>query len=114
VQSQFSVVSGPRNHLYRTGRLLVEDGPFGFALCERQPHHAGDFAGEFDLEAIFDRLQLDALDETAQEAERLVAGRGIGQGLVQILDLAPVDLGQARMQTRRRRRRLQCRCPLSA
>jgi hypothetical protein len=29
----------------------------------------GDSAGEFDLEAIVDREQLDTLDETAQKSE---------------------------------------------
>jgi hypothetical protein len=42
-----------------------------------------------------------ALDQTTQDAERFIPEPGVGQRLVQPLDLAPVDLGQIRVEPHR-------------
>jgi hypothetical protein len=45
-----------------------------------------------------------ALDQATQDAQRLVPQPRLGQRRMQPLDLAPVDLGEVRVQADRRRR----------
>src|SRR6266404_5993693 len=64
-QSQLSVVSLPRNHLYRTPIRIGNRRPLGAGgfVLRAQIDHGGDFADELDLEALVGRMQGNSLDE---------------------------------------------------
>jgi len=65
--------------------------------------HGGDFADQFDLEALVGRMQGNSLDEPAQDLQRLGLGAGVGQRRLEIGDLAPIEFGQVKMKLRRGR-----------
>ena len=59
---KLSVVSGPRNHLYRTP---IGVGSWAFR-AGGEPHHVGDFADELNREAILAGADANAIDEAAK------------------------------------------------
>ena len=88
-KEQAKVVASPRNHLDRTGRLLGERGLFG---VQSQLHHAHDLAHDLHLQPVLGAVQDHLLDQTAQDAQRLVAQRRV----LRLIDgLRRPSLGQA-------------------
>jgi hypothetical protein len=43
------MVASPRNHLYRTGHLIIEDGPFVFGSIKAKLDHLRDFTDDLHL-----------------------------------------------------------------
>ena len=101
------MVADPRNHLYRTPIRFRNSRSLwcGCFALRTEVDHGGDLADELDLEAPLHRVQHHALDEAAQDLQRLGLGVGVGQRRLQVGDLAAVELGQVGMEPRRRRRR---------
>src|SRR6266404_4274724 len=81
-QSQLSVVSLPRNHLYRTPIRIGNRRPLGAGgfVLRAQIDHGGDLTDQLDLEALFHWAQDDPLNEPAQDLERFAPGFGVGEG----------------------------------
>lgn len=53
IDVQITLSACPRNHFYRTGRSLIEGGPFGFRFrCISQGDHLDDVADEFNGPAV--------------------------------------------------------------
>jgi hypothetical protein len=55
------------------------------------------------IEAVLVRVHHDALDQGPENGRRFVAHRGIGESLVQPLDLATVEPGEVGWEPRRHR-----------
>jgi hypothetical protein len=70
---KLSVVSGPRNHLYRTTIGLIP----GAFRAGGEANHVGDFADELDLEAILAGADVNAIDEATKDLERLRSCCGV-------------------------------------
>ena len=100
------MVSGPRNHLYRTPEHLgnASTARAGVAVL-RQRQHPRQSPLQLDREVVVGRRQRHLVDQPAQDGERLGSVRRIAQRRSQLGDLAAVDLGQVRVQPRQRRRR---------
>jgi hypothetical protein len=62
---ELSVVSGPRNHFYRTPL----DSRSKVLRSRGELDHVRNLANEFDLETAFSRAELDALDEVPDQVE---------------------------------------------
>ena len=50
VEVQTTLVASPRNHLYRTGHPLIEDGPILFAFSQADLDHLGNLADDLHFE----------------------------------------------------------------
>ena len=61
VKVQTTLVACPRNHLYRTGHRLIQDGPFCFG-SNAELDHFRDLADDLHLQSIFGRADGNALD----------------------------------------------------
>jgi hypothetical protein len=70
---KLSVVSGPRNHLYRTTIGLIP----GAFRAGGEANHVGDFADELDLEDILAGADVNAIDEATKDLERLRSCCGV-------------------------------------
>jgi hypothetical protein len=91
---KLSVVSGPRNHLYRTAiRLIAQAFRAG-----REPHHVGDFAHELNREAVLTGGDANAINEAAKDLKRLRFCRGINERVLQAGDLLPIEFCQIGME----------------
>jgi len=95
------LVAGPRNHFYRTPIWFPGDA----LRAAGEVHHVRDLADELDREAVLGSLDLDALDETAQDLKRLSLCRAICECRLQVGDLLPVNLREIGMEAWRWRRR---------
>ena len=49
VKVQITLVAAPRNHLYRTGHLIIEDGPFVFGSIKAKLDQLRDFTDDLHL-----------------------------------------------------------------
>jgi hypothetical protein len=87
----------PRNHLYRTPVRL----PPKTLRARGEPHHVSDLAHELDGEAVIGRAHHYLLDEPAQNLQRLGLGDRVGERVLQVGDLLPIDLGKIGMEPRR-------------
>ncbi len=65
------MVAGSRNHLYRTGRPLIEGRPFLFAF-HAHPDHVGDLADDLDLKSSLRGRYDDPFEEAAQDPDRFI------------------------------------------
>ena len=68
-----TLAAGPRNHLYRTGRPLIEGRPFLFALLHAHLDHMGDFTDDLDFETAVCGSNNYALEEAAQDLDRFIS-----------------------------------------
>src|SRR6266404_4927202 len=84
-------------------RLQPTGNPVGIAKRLPQIDHGGDLADQLDLEALVGRMQHDALDQPAQDLQRLRPCPGLGQRRLEIGNLAPVEFGEVGMKPRRGR-----------
>src|SRR5215475_8998222 len=100
------MVACPRNHLYRTTIRRRNGRPLraGGFVVGAEIDHGGYLADELDLEALLSGMQHDTLDEAAEDLQRLGLRLWVGDGRLQVSDLAPIDLGEVRMEPRRRGR----------
>ena len=81
------MVSGPRNHLYRTAiRLIAQAFRAGGG-----PDHVGDLPDEFNREVVLAGADADAIDETAKDIKRLVFGHGLDERVLQARDLLALE-----------------------
>ena len=70
-QDRFSVVAGPRNHLYRTGHPLIQGGPWCLSFTAELDHFC-NLANDFYLQTVLGWANGDALGQAAEDLESLV------------------------------------------
>ena len=61
VKVQITLVACPRNHFYRTGRLLVQSGPYCL-ISNAELDHFRDLADDFNLHSVLGRANRNTLD----------------------------------------------------
>jgi hypothetical protein len=81
------VVSGPRNHLYRTPVGLIREA----FRTGGELYHVGDLPDEFNREAILARADTNAIDEAAKDLKRLGFRHGVNERVLQASDLLPIE-----------------------
>ena len=89
------MVSGPRNHFYRTREQSAPTGRYGFPLrgfAHAEAHHRREFPHHLDLHLTAGRrVNLDALDQRAHDVQRLAALRVGVQRFMQAGDVLAVE-----------------------
>ena len=84
--------SSPRNHLYRTGHPLIEDGPILFAFSQADLDHLGNLADDLHFETALDGRDDDAFEEATQDLNGLIPDFRVFECLLQLLNFSSIDM----------------------